>query len=204
MLLIVLLAIISSHICSKTFAEKQAVMNASIDRTDQTVQETGISKTPEDQTRRKKVLVLHALKIKRPWNVLFNSYFVESLQELNLSLENLEIESLDLLEHKEANYQEIVKMQLEHKYANSTPDVIIVTFASTIKFILDNDLFPGIPKIFILPTPSDFEEIPNSVVLPFAHEFKENIEHALTLLPDTKSIYVVAGNGLMDRRLVSL
>jgi hypothetical protein len=37
MLLIVLLAIISSHICSKTFAEEQAVMNTRTDRTDQTV-----------------------------------------------------------------------------------------------------------------------------------------------------------------------
>jgi PAS domain S-box-containing protein len=37
--------------------------------------------------------------------------------------------------------------------------------------------------------------------LPFAFEFKKNIKHALSLLPDTKSVYVVAGNGLMDKRL---
>jgi len=202
-LLIALLACVCSYECSKTSAEEQAVMNARTDRTDQTVQEKGIAKTPEDQVRRKKVLVVHALKIKRPWNVLFNRYFAEALQEINLSLENIEIESLDLLQFKDANYQEIVKKQLEHKYANSAPDIIIITFASTIEFILENNLFPDIPKIFILPTPSGFEELPNSVTLPFAYEFKKNIEHALTLLPDTKSIYVVAGNGLMDKRLVS-
>ena len=204
MLLIVLLVFVFSHVCSRTYAEEHAMMSAEIDRTDQTVQEMGIAKMSEDQTRRKIILVLHALKVKRPWNVLFNRYFTESLKEINLSLENIEIESLDLLQFKDANYQEIVKKQLEHKYANLKPDIIVATFASTINFILENDMFPDIPKILILPTPSDFEEIPNSVILPFAHEFKENIEHALTLLPDTKSIYVVAGNGLMDRRLVSM
>ena len=202
-LLIVLIANVSSHV-PNIFAEEQAIIKAKIEWADQVMKEKGVVKTPEDQTRRKKVLVLHALKIKRPWNVLFNRYFKESLQELNLSLENLEIESLDLLQFNDAKYQELMKMQLKYKYRDLKPDIIVVTFASTIKFILENDLFPGIPKIFILPTPSDFEEIPNSVVLPFAHEFKENIEHALTLLPDTKSIYVVAGNGLMDRRLLSL
>ena len=154
MLLIVLLACVSSYVCSKTFAEEHAVMKARTDRTDQTVQEMGIAKTPEDQPRRKTVLVLHTLKAKRPWNVLFNRYFVEAMRENNLSFDNVEIEHLDLLQFKDSNYQEIVKKQLEHKYANSAPDIIIITFASTIKFILENDLFPGIPKIFVLPTPS--------------------------------------------------
>jgi len=154
--------------------------------------------------RNKTVLVLHTLKVKRPWNVLFNRYFVEALRENDLTLANVEIENLDLLQFKDANYRQIVKKQLKHKYANSTPDIIIITFASTIQFVLENDLFPGIPKIFVLPTPSDLDKIPDSVILPFAFEFKNNIAHALTLLPGTKRIYVVAGNGLMDRRLVSL
>ena len=63
MLLIALLACVSSHV-SKTFAEEQAVMNARTDRTHQTtVQEMVIGRAPEDQPRKKKVLVLHTLKI---------------------------------------------------------------------------------------------------------------------------------------------
>ena len=198
-LLIALIAYVSGYVCSKTFAEEQAMTGAKIARTDQTVQETGMFKTVEDRPHRKKVLVLHTLKVKRPWNLLFNRYFMEALRENNLFLGNVEIENLDLLQFKDGDYQEIVKKQLEYKYAKSPPDIIIITFASTIEFILKHDLFPGIPKIFVLPTQTGFDDIPNSVVLPFAYEFKKNIEHALTLLPDTKNIYVVAGNGLMDR-----
>jgi len=202
--LIAILAFISSTVCSTAFAEEQATTKAKIERTDQTVQEMGVAKTPEDQPSKKKVLVLHTLKVKRPWNLLFNRYFMEALEQSELPPYEFDIENLDLLQFNDANYQEILKKQLEHKYANSASDIIIITFASTIQFVLDHDLFPGIPKIFVLPTQSGFDEVPNAVVLPFAYEFKNNIEHALTLLPDTKSIYVVAGNGLMDRRLVSL
>jgi len=203
-LLIALLACVSSHVCSKTFAEEHAVMKTRTGRADQTVQEMGIAEAPEDQPRKKRVLVLHTLKVRRPWNLLFNRYFMEALEQSSLPPHEFEIENLDLLQFNDADYQETVKKQLEHKYGESSPDVIIITFASTIKFVLENNLFPGIPKIFVLPTRSDFDKVPNSVVLPFAFEFKKNIEHALTLLPDTKAIYVVAGNGLMDRRLASL
>jgi hypothetical protein len=61
--LIALLACVSGHVCSKTFAEEHGMMNARTDRTDQTVQEMGIGKAPEDQPRKKKVLVLHTLKV---------------------------------------------------------------------------------------------------------------------------------------------
>jgi PAS domain S-box-containing protein len=194
---IILAAGMSSYI-SSSFGQQAA---AEVSRYQQ---ELSDSKTQQVYPRIKKVLVLHTLKAKRPWNVLFNRYFTEALQANDLSLANLEIENLDLLQFKDADYQGIMKRQLEHKYANSPPDIIIITFASTIEFILENDLFPDIPKIFVLPTPSGLDDVPHSVVLPFAFEFKNNIEHSLTLLPDTKSIYVVAGNGLMDRRLVSM
>ncbi len=201
MLLITILISVSSHV-SKTFAEEQAVMSAGTNRT--AVQEMNIAKTPEDQPLKKKVLVLHTLKVRRPWNLLFNRYFMEALEQNSLPPHEFEIENLDLLQFNDADYQEMVKKQLEHKYSESAPDIIVATLASTIQFILAHDLFPDIPKIFILPNPSGLEEIPNSVLLPTAFEFKKNIEHALVLLPDTKNIYVVAGNGLVDKRLVSL
>jgi len=81
MLLIVLLACVTCH-ASKTFAEEQAVMSAGTGRT--AVQEMSIAGTPKDQARRKKVLVLHTLKVRRPWNLLFNRYFMEALEQSSL------------------------------------------------------------------------------------------------------------------------
>jgi signal transduction histidine kinase/DNA-binding NarL/FixJ family response regulator len=204
LLLAALLACVPGHVCSRTLTEEKAATVATVGQADRTAQETGTSAIQEAQPRGKKVLVLHTLKVKRPWNVLFNRYFTEALQESGLSLAILDMENLDLLQFKDADYLEIVKEQLGHKYADSPPDVIIVTFASAIRFILENELFPGIPKIFVLPTPSGLDEVPGSVVLPFAFEFRKNIEHALSLLPGMKTVYVVAGNGLMDKRLVSM
>ena len=202
--LIALLACASSHVCSNASAEQQAVMNAKIDRSDKTVQEIGIARRSDDQPRKKEVLVLHTLKVKRPWNLLFNRYFTEALEQSGLPPYELEIENLDLLEFGDEAYKEMLTKQLKHKYGTSAPDIIVITFAETIELILENDLFPGIPKIFVLPTQSGFDAIPNSVILPFGFEVKESVEHALNLLPDTKRIYVVAGNGLMDKRHVSL
>lgn len=153
---------------------------------------------------RPKVLVLHTLKSKRPWNLLFNRYFMDALKDINFTLENINIEHLDLLEFQATQYQKSVAQQLLHKYEDSQPDLIIITFASAIKLVDELDLFPGVPKILVLPTSTGFEQVPDSVILPFAFEFRKNIEHALDLLPETKEIYVVAGNGLMDRRLISM
>jgi hypothetical protein len=38
------------------------------------MQEMGIAKLPEDKSRLKKVLVLHTLKVKRPWNLLQGNF----------------------------------------------------------------------------------------------------------------------------------
>ena len=54
--LIALLACVSSYVCSEAFAEDQAMTNPKNDRADKMVQEEDISKTPEDQARKKRCL----------------------------------------------------------------------------------------------------------------------------------------------------
>jgi signal transduction histidine kinase/CheY-like chemotaxis protein len=205
--LLLLIGILLSYVfclVGSVSAEGKPTTTIGLEQSSQTAKDGGGQGMPAELSGRQKVLVLHTLKAKRPWNVLFNRYFMDALQDVNFSLENVEIEHLDLLEFHDASYQELVKRQLLHKYQDINPDLIIVTFASTIKFVHEHGLFPGVPKIFVLPTPSGFEQIPDSVILPFAFEFRKNIEHALDLLPDTKKIYLVAGNGTMDKRLISL
>jgi len=109
---IVLVAGMSSYI-SLSFGQQDAAEESRYQ------QELSDSKAQQVSPRIKKVLVLHTLKAKRPWNVLFNRYFTEALQANDLSLANIEIEHLDLLQFKDPNYQDIVKKELKHKYSSS-------------------------------------------------------------------------------------
>lgn len=126
--LIVLLACVFSHLCSRASAEQKAVANAKTEPADRTVQEVGIAIASEGEVRKKQVLVLHTLKVKRPWNLLFNRYFREALEQSGLPPYELEIENLDLLEFGDEAYKEILTKQLKHKYGTSAPDIIVITF----------------------------------------------------------------------------
>ena len=152
----------------------------------------------------KTILVLHTFEAKIPWVLLFNRYLKEELQQSDLPPYEVNIENLDLVQFNDDAYKQILKRKLEYQYANSDPDIVIITFPAAIEFVLENDLFRHVPKIFVLPSKARFENIPNSIVVPFAYDLKGNIEHALDLLPDTKEIYVVAGNDSVDKRTVEL
>jgi hypothetical protein len=146
------------------------------------------------------ILVLHSLKAKQPWTLLFNRYFSEALENSKLPSYKLEIECLDLLEFSDQEHKEILKKLLDHRYGEVTTDILVVTFDPAVHFVEETNLFPDAPRIVVLPSESTATHMANAVMLPFADDFKGNIEHCLDLLPDTKEIYVVAGNALFDKR----
>lgn len=146
------------------------------------------------------ILVLHSFKAKQPWILLFNSYFSEKLEHSKLSSYKLEIECLDLLEFSSEAHKEMLKKLLYHKYGKLTPDILVVTFDPAVHFVVENNLFPDASRVVVLPSESPATRMANAVMLPFGYDFKGNIEHCLDLLPDTKEIYVVAGNALLDKR----
>ena len=146
------------------------------------------------------ILVLHSLKAKQPWTILFNRYFAERLENSSLASYKLEIESLDLLEFNGREHQDILKKILYLRYGRLTPDILVVTFDPAMQFVGENNLFPDAPRVVVLPSGPAALQMDNAVMLPFAYDFKGNVEHCLTLLPDTKEIYVVAGNALLDKR----
>lgn len=146
------------------------------------------------------ILVLHSLKAKQPWTLLFNRYFAEKLEQSNLPSYKLEIECLDLLEFKSNEHKDILKQLLYYRYGKLTPDILVVTFDPSLQFVETNNLFPNAPRVVVSPSKPSYKNMKNTVVLPFAYDFKGNIEHCLKILPDTKEIYVVAGNALFDKR----
>ena len=146
------------------------------------------------------ILVLHSLKARQPWTLLFNRYLAEKLEHSKLSSYKLEIECLDLLEFNTKEHKAILKELLYHRYGKLTPDILLVTFDPAVHFVEMANLFPEASRVVVLPSESAATHMANAVTLPFAYDFKGNIEHCLDLLPDTKEIYVVAGNALLDKR----
>ncbi|MES9857048.1 MAG: ATP-binding protein [Sedimenticola sp.] len=152
---------------------------------------------------RKTILVLHTLQAQRPWVLLFNRYLSEYLQQANLPSYSLDIENLDLIKSNDRYHKTYLKKMLVNKYKKSPPDIIVAVIGSGIKFVVENDLFPDVPKIFVAPTTSEFKNTPNSKLILYGYDHKGNIAHALELMPDTKKIYVVAGSGSVDKRSVA-
>ena len=87
---------------------------------------------------------------------------------------------------------------LKHNSQKYTPDIIIATYPTAVDFVSKTLLFPKVPKIFIMPPNVDISKIPNSICIPFANDFKGNIEHCLKLVPTTKKFYIISGSGALD------
>ncbi len=151
-------------------------------------------------SKKPSILVLHSLKARQPWTLLFNRYLAEKLEHSKLSSYKLEIECLDLLEFNTKEHKAILKELLYYRYGKLTPDILLVTFDPAVHFVEMANLFPEASRVVVLPSESAATHMANAVTLPFAYDFKGNIEHCLDLLPDTKEIYVVAGNALLDKR----
>lgn len=151
---------------------------------------------------RKKILVLHTFNAARPWVLSFNRHLSEELKKSGILSYDLDFEHLDLIRFNDIDYLNNINEQLEHKYTGAAaPDILIMTLTPAVHFVLEFYLFPDIPKIVVVPDTSQFVKIYNSTVIPIAYDFKGNVEHALSLLPDTETIYVVAGNSQVDHQM---
>ncbi|MBI9069669.1 MAG: PAS domain S-box protein [Salinivirgaceae bacterium] len=150
-------------------------------------------------TETSKVLILHSLKEKRPWNLMYNMCFRDAAKN-NKNLDvDIFIENLDLLEHNDEEYKDIVKKMLQIKYKNDFPDILVITQPTAVKFIYDRNLFSNIPKILILPSKQGFEGYPKSTIITYAANFEAQFSHALKVFPETKEAYIVAGNSKIDK-----
>ena len=155
----------------------------------------------------KRILILNSHVARGPWKLLFSKYLRERMEQKASQPHELNFESLDLARYSGSQYKKQIVNLLNYKYQTPSMDLVIAVLPDAIKLILDYDLFPKVPKIFIdtgMNIPDELLQKKNAVVINIEYNFNQNVEHALALFPDTERIYVINGTGLMDIGLQKL
>ncbi|GAF04098.1 histidine kinase dimerization/phospho-acceptor domain-containing protein [Saccharicrinis fermentans] len=152
----------------------------------------------------KKILIIHSLEEVRPWNNVFNNQFKESLKHITTFDIELASEYTDLILYKSEEYKNILENSLRYKYQNDLPDVIVLCKINAVQFIIERNLFPDIPKVLIDVSNKTAKDLPNAIVINHEYYFKPMIEHALSLFPKTKKIYVITAHNELSNHTLKL
>lgn len=99
---------------------------------------------------------------------------------------------------EEKSYRESLSETLHHRYAALKIDVVIACNPAAIHFATEyrDKLFPGVPIVFVGISKSEFDDQkmpPNITGVVSSVAFRETIDLALSLQPDTKAVAIVAG-----------
>ena len=98
---------------------------------------------------------------------------------------------------------------LKAKYANRTVDVVVASADAPLKFLLEyrTELFPGSPIVFVANDPPKADTLASGAGMTGIHyknAYRETVDLALRLHPETKRVFVVSGSPQHDRRFEKL
>jgi signal transduction histidine kinase len=154
---------------------------------------------------KKKIMVLYGNWEVTRWQKQFSSNFYDEMindPDLNVSITN---------EHLEIDYipdnadPQIVKSHLLNKNIVNPIDLVISVLPKANRFLLSygKSLFPGIPKVFLIPGSRNMEKtqgFPEGFVIPSSSTIalKNNIDRIFSIIPKTKHLFIVSGIGMID------
>ena len=155
-------------------------------------------------SEQKKILVLASYHPAAPVGDLWHKGIRSVLDSGTPVSASIDIEYLDVLRFSDKQYTHLLFNLLHHKYKLSPPDLVIALYSTALEFILThgNELFPGVPVIF-----AGVEEQfiknrqlgPTITGLTSAPRYTDTLALALDLHPDTQSVAVVSGAGIIGR-----
>ena len=156
------------------------------------------------ETKPKNVLVLASYKSTAPVAYQWNRGIQSVFESENSSPIDIKIEYLDLNNFNDDRYLQLLRDQLRHKFLKFKPDLVMPIYNRALGFVLKHreDLFPGIPIVFAGVEQNYLkgrENIPDITGLFSVNSYKETLDLALNLHPDTKYVAVVSGAGQIGR-----
>ena len=112
----------------------------------------------------------------------------------------IDIEYLDSARFNDDRYVQLLRDLYRHKYSNSKPDLIIPVYNQAFDFVLRYEpaFFTGVPVVFGAVERHFVESRslgPNITGILSANTYKDTLDLALNLHPDTLCVAVVAGAG---------
>lgn len=155
-----------------------------------------------EQNERKKVLVLFSFRptmpIAKQWENGIRSIFDSDKSSDYI----INIEHLDLSHYKDPHYRKLLHDLYSYKYKDHEPDLIIPILNAAVDLVFEyGDIFnPDIPIVFggVEKQFMDQKTIPPNTTGYFTDiSYKETLDLALSLHPETENVFIVGGAGLI-------
>lgn len=156
-------------------------------------------------TAPKRVVVLYWDNKEFPGNVRFEQSFKAQLQLDRRQDVEYFPEYFEFSRFPEENTAVTFRNYLRAKYAHRIVDVVVASADAPLRFLLQyrNELFSKSPIVFVandLPNRDALAAAGGATGIHYKNAYRETVDLALRLHPETKQVYVVSGTQQRDRR----
>ena len=153
----------------------------------------------------KRVLVLDWYNKDTAWNVSFERSFKAVLQSAPDRTVEYYNEYLETNRFPGEHQSQLLRDYLRQKYADRAIDVLVANSDTPMDFLLKyrNELFPHAPIVFVAarrPTGEELADPSGITGILNINTYKETLDLALQLHPDTEQLFVVSGTLSHDKR----
>ena len=157
---------------------------------------------------RKIVLMINEVGQSHPGPSIVTNAIVSALQSDPQFEEEFHWENLDAVDISDDSLNER-RDSIVRKYRDQKPDVIVLLGPDPLRLLLDpsKPFYPDVPVVFCCSVPGQVDqEVADSRSTGswFQLDPAKTLDAALRLLPDTRQVFVVAGQSRYDRRLTAL
>lgn len=160
---------------------------------------------------KKNVLVLHGQWRIRTYEIQFNSTLHNEFLASKAVTAGITHVYLGLEDFPDSVYPQNFIEELRFRVEKHPVDLVISFLPDANRFLLSygQELFPGVPVIFAIPSTRDVQKInklKNAVIIPsiFEKAMQNTVENIFSLLPDTRHLVVVCGDAPFDRNYLEV
>ena len=140
-----------------------------------------------------------------PGIVLFNRAVRSTFASQATGRVEVRNEYVDATRLRDAEFMQAQVALLKRKFTGRKVDLVISVLSASLEFTLAirNEVFPGVPVVFTLVDRREVEarDLPPDVVgVPVRMDMAGTLDLALRLQPETRRVFVIAGNSAIDRK----